>query len=137
MRKTLVFKNIPESDDEKKNGWEGTEDALVHKIMEVDDKDREEDFYYQLLERCHRGAPNRNNKPRDIICQFYSWKDSQEILQAFAKKNVQDRSFKIYCNQKYGPKTSAHRNLAMIERKRLLGTGDIAKGYVAYPAKLS
>ena len=137
MRKTLVFKNIPESEEEKKNGWAGAEKALVDTMLATD-MNLDEDQAYDLIERCHRGAraQNRQNHPRDIICQFHTWKDSQLTLTAFAKKNASDRNFKKFCNQKYGPLTNARRNMAMVERKRLLEKGDIAKGYVAYPAKL-
>ena len=52
------------------------------------------------------------------------------------QKNVKDRKFKVYCEQKYGPKTTARRNIAMRERRSLLYKKEIAKSYVAYPAKL-
>jgi hypothetical protein len=45
-------------------------------------------------------------------------------------------SFKIYCNQKYGPLTTARRNMAMMERRKIISEGVAAKAYVAFPTKL-
>ena len=42
----------------------------------------------------------------------------------------------IYCEEKFGPKTTQRRNQAMIMRKQLKENGKIFNGYVAYPARL-
>ena len=130
MRSTLIFKGIEESAEEK--SWEDTEQILYKKLREADPQ-----FPDFAIERCHRGHTKKNSQgPRDIICRFLNWKISEKVKQVFTIKNNRDRSFKVYAGQKYGPLTTARRNLAMVERKRLLANGEAAKAYVAYPAKL-
>ena len=53
LRKTLVFRNIPEHESEKK--WSATKDLLATKISDVmEDVDKSEAL--QMIDRCHRGG---------------------------------------------------------------------------------
>ena len=58
------------------------------------------------------------------------------LILTFTAKNIKDRTFKVYCEQKYGTITTARRNEALITRKTLKANGEITSAYVAYPAKL-
>ena len=131
MRSTLVFKGIDESVDE--HTWDDTEETLLRTIRTV-----AEDFPDDAIERCHRGHKKLYGASgsRDIIARFYSWKDAESVKQLFSRKNSKDRSFKTYVSQKYGPLTTARRNLALQTRKELISSGEVAKAYLAYPAKL-
>ena len=131
MRNTLVFKGIAESENEQT--WDDVEYNLLKTIRKVI-----KDFPDDLIERCHRGYQKLYSPSgsRDIIARFFSWKDAEDVKRAFARKNSKDRNFGVYANQKYGPRTTARRNLAMVKRKELIASGDVAKAYVNYPAKL-
>ena len=45
-------------------------------------------------------------------------------------------SCRIYAEQKFGPKTTLRRNMALVMRKQLKNDNGILNGYVAYPARL-
>ena len=131
MRKTLVFKGVKESETEKT--WDDTEETLLEVIKQV-----EPDFPEDRIEHCHRAQRRTFSRTgsRDIVAQLYSWKDAETVRRAFAKKNSKDRKFGVFCGQKYGPLTTARQNLAMKLRRDLITSGEYAKAYVAYPAKL-
>ena len=134
LRKTLVIKGVKELENET---WSATESVLAKTISEATDGDVDEIAAARLIERAHRSRPNRQKQGRrDIFVKMYDWKDSEYLKAKFAKKNIKDRKFKIYCEQKYGPITSARRNEALKARKALKSTGAITRGYVAFPAKL-
>ena len=134
LRKTLVIKGVKELENET---WTATESVLAKTISEATDGDVDEIAAARLIERAHRSRPNRQKQGRrDIFVKMYDWKDSEYLKAKFAKKNIKDRKFKIYCEQKYGPITSARRNEALKARKALKSTGAITRGYVAFPAKL-
>ena len=134
MRKTLVVKGVKELENES---WKMTESVLAKTISLATNGDVDESEAANMIERAHRSKPNRQKKGRrDIFVKFYSWKDSEYIKEQFARKNFKDRQFKTYCEQKYGPLTTARRNEALKARKELKLSGEIARGYVAFPAKL-
>ena len=92
-----------------------------------------------MIKRCHRANPNPNYRgsgPRPIFAAFYDWKDSEFVKSEFRKNNMNKPSCRIYAEQKYGPKTTMRRNLAMMMRKQLKNDSEITNGYVAYPARL-
>lgn len=43
---------------------------------------------------------------------------------------------KLYCNQKYGPLTTARRNMALQLRKQLKSDNKIVSAFVKFPAQL-
>ena len=134
LRKTLVFKGVKELDNES---WQMTETLLAKTISKATDGEVDENEAADMIERAHRSKPNRQKKGRrDIFVKLYDWKDSEYLKEKFANKNIKDRNFKTYCEQKYGPLTTARRNEAMKARKLLKSSGEIARGYIAFPAKL-
>ena len=133
-RKTLVFKGVKEERDES---WQMTEQILAKKISEASNGETSEQTARNMIERAHRSRPNRFKKgQRDIYAALYDWKDTEYVQQAFTTKNIKDKKFKVYCEQKYGSITTARRNMALMARKTLKANGEITSGYIAYPAKL-
>jgi len=143
LRKTLVFRGIPEQSIQKdpssadsesrKENWADTEKLLAQKIADICDDTTFEDAR-AMIERAHRASPNPNYKgssPRPIFAAFYDWKSSE-----FIKRQFRFNATELQCDNKYGSRTSARRNLAMKERKRLKDNGSIAGGYVDFPARL-
>lgn len=117
LRKTIVFKGIPESEDSKES-WNETEELLSKKIADICNMSLQQAS--KMIERCHRSNPNPNYKgsaPRPIFAAFYDWKDSEFTKMEFRKNNIDNPSCRIYAEQKFGPKTTSHRNLAMVLRK--------------------
>ena len=133
-RKTLIIKGIKEKPNET---WDTTEQLVARKISEASNGDTSQDSALRMIERAHRSRPNKFKKGcRDIYAALYDWKDAEYVLKSFTAKNISDKSFKVFCEQKYGPLTTARRNQALIARKALKASGEIISGYVAYPAKL-
>ena len=131
LRKTLVFKNIPETANES---WNETESALAQAIHEVSEVPLEEAASF--IERAHRAAPvEQIEGPRPIFCAFYDWKKSELVKETFKRDNIDNRG-KLYAEQKFGPLTSKRRNEALKVRKELKASNRIISGYLAYPAKL-
>lgn len=141
LRKTLVFKGIPETqpgENNKKETWEETEDIVAKQIAEICD-DTTLQNARDMLERCHRAKENTNYQghgPRPIFCALFSWKESEYVKQQFRKNNLDNPNSKVYCEQKYGPRTTVRRNQAMMLRKQLKMNNQITSGYVAFPARL-
>ena len=143
LRETLIFKNIPEVENEK---WEDTKELLAKTISETCETISYDDAF-NGIKRCHResakkqeqiatnGRPSRAGK-RHIYAALFSWELCQEILEAFRKKCVMEHDFKVFAEQMYGPLTTKRRDMAMELRKRLKDGGTISGGYVAFPAKL-
>ena len=131
MRKSVIFKNIPES---KAETWEETESVLAAHIQKIAGVPLETAAGY--LERAHRGAPSKDQTgPRHIFAAFYDWKCSESVKEAFRNENINNNG-KLYAEQKYGPMTTKRRNAAMVLRKDLKAQKKIISGYVAFPAKL-
>ena len=130
MRSTLVFKGLNLLENEL--SWDDTEKHLMKTIKQVDNTIND-----GAIDRCHRGHQKKDNShPPDIVAKFHSWKTADKVKRAMSEKGMKDKSFKIYCNQKYGPLTTARRNMAMVERRKIISEGVAAKAYVAFPAKL-
>ena len=141
LRKTLVFRGVPEivrgeGDAKKLESWEETEALLAEKVAEVCGIQVEEAA--KKLERVHRSAPNpryEGGAPRPIFAACYDWKFSEHCKKSFKDENIKKKT-KTTCEQKYGPLTTARRNLAMQERRKLLNGREIVSGYLAFPAQL-
>ena len=135
MRKTLIFKGIDELENES---WDDTAELVAEKISSASEGNLSFDDALDSIERAHRSGGSGEGKKdrRDITAAFYDWQTSEKVKNYFMRKNSKDRSFKVFCEQKYGPTTTARRNIAMKERRSLLNKNEIAKAYVAYPAKL-
>ena len=151
LRKTLVFKGIPEmqasdrdprpvndADNNKKETWKETTDILAKSISDICENTSIQQAH-AMLERCHRARENPNFQgkgPRTIFCAFYDWKDSEFVKHQFRLNNMNNSRSRTYAEQKYGPRTTVRRNQAMVLRKQLKEAGSITSGYVAHPARL-
>ena len=152
LRKTLVFKGIPEKTfrDEsalnadgtpksRSENWDDTASILAETIAKALE-DTTYDDAFNMVERCHRGAVNSRYKgtaPRPIFAAFLDWRDSERVKEAFRKNNANNNSnTKVFCENKFGPRTTVRRNLALKERKQLIENGQISNGYISHPARL-
>ena len=128
LRKTLVFRGIPEADGEK--NWQHTENLVASKIAETLGVTSDETI--NMIDRCHRGGNPKyyQNKNRPIYAAMHSWKQCEDIIWTARKKK------NILVDYKYGPMTSKRRFLALKKRRELIDSGTIVKGHVSYPARL-
>ena len=151
VRKTLVFKGIPEkrfdTEDGKLNpdgtpktrpeNWSETSNILATAMSEILGTTFEE--AHDMVERCHRAAPNPRYKgtaPRPIFASFIDWRDSETTKDSARKINIENKNSTIYVENKYGPRTTVRRNMALKERRRLIDSKLIFNGYVSFPARL-
>lgn len=131
MRKTLVFRGIKESAQEKT--WEQTDKLLastIGKALDVNDDDAA-----AMIDRCHRGGNKtfyqREGRTRPVYAAMMCWKDCEEIIKRF-----RTNSTNVYCDYKYGPRTTIRRNLALKRRSELKANGTLDKAYIQFPARL-
>ena len=152
LRKTLVFKGIPEKryaaeggSAESGNGtprtrpesWDDTATVLATSMAEALNTTIED--ARKMVERCHRAAPNsryQGDAPRLIFAAFVNWRDSERTKEAYRKYNIDNPGSRTFVENKFGPRTTMRRNQALKERKRLIDTQAIYNGYVQHPAKL-
>ena len=143
LRKTIIFKGIPEKppgeNGRNEERWEDTADLLAQHIADICD-DTSPSAAKDMVERCHRSKPSPRYKgdksgPRPIIAAFLDWRDSEFVKEQFRSNNINTDSV-ISCEQKYGPRTTVRRNMALKERRRLKVGGEIRSGYVKFPAIL-
>ena len=134
-RKSLVIKGVPE-EFEGKETWSQTKTILSKEISKVIPEIQENEAY-NMIERCHRSAPNiKKRGRRDIFAGFYKWEDSNHIERSFQIASRKKETGGIFIEQKYGVDTTTRRNMALLERKNLKIQKTITAGYVSYPAKL-
>ena len=144
LRKTLVFKGIPEqqideassnpdgSQKTRSENWDDTATILAKTMAET--LNTTVDKARNMVERCHRAAPNpkyKGNAPRPIFAAFMDWRDSELTKDSFRKNNPA-----VFVEQKVGPRTTARRNMALKEHKQLKDNNSIFNGYVSHPARL-
>ena len=132
LRQTLVFKGVQQNG--AKESWNETKSLLSDIIAET--LDINHDHAMSMVNRCHRGGRKPRVGPKLIYANLFSWEDCEVIIEAFRRSNIQDSSFGIYANYKYGRLTTARRNMALETRKTLKSSGQITQGYLQYPAKL-
>ena len=135
LRRTLIFKNIPETKDDE--SYQEVKALLADMISSATEISREEVF--AGIERAHREAKREGSfrqGKRRIFAAFLNWDLPQKILDLFRKKSIADGSFQFYADQMYGPLTAKRRNMAFQLRKSLKEKGDIVSGFVQFPAKL-
>lgn len=132
LRKTLIFKGIPEN---PKETWEATEKSLATAISKTLDMDIT--LAERLIERAHRGRRNdKYDGPRHIYAKFYSWKDSERIKEDLARLQKANKKLPFRAEQMYSQSLTKRRNIAMTERKSLIESKSIVSGYLAFPATL-
>ena len=134
LRRTLIFRNIPETKPDE--SYAEVKTLLAEIISTHTNITKEEAF--AGIERSHREAKRQGVREgkRKIFAAFLNWDLPQLIINEFRKKCIGDKSFHIYVDQMYGPLTTQRRNLAFETRKNLKERGVVSSAYVAFPAKL-
>ena len=134
LRSTLIFKNVKCTGKET---WAETTTKAAEAINTVSRGKISFDEAHDMLERCHRGKPRKSrgnsSSPTPIYALIDDWRNAEMIKEAFMTK---PKDVHIYCDQKYGKRTTWRRNQALQVRKELKRTGEIVSGYVKYPAIL-
>ena len=135
LRKTLIFKNIPQNGKET---WDEPTEKVAEAIHKASKGDISFDEAHDMLERCHRGKPRRagGNAPKyppPVYAAIDDWRNSERIKDCFFNRPA---NFDVFVDQKYGKRTTWRRNQALKKRKDLKAKGDIVSGYVKYPAVL-
>ena len=129
LRKTLVIRGVPESDNER---WVDTEKILTDNLCKILNVALVE--AQSSIDRCHGGGNleyyKKNSKPRPIFAAMHSWKKCEEIIWRSRKQR------NVYVDYKFGYLTTMRRNLALKRRRELLNSGELSKAHVAYPARL-
>ena len=133
MRKTLIFRGIPESENET---WDETTNSLVSFLLTMDNtlqrKEVEND-----IERDHRGGKNQSDgKPRLVFAKFHSWKRSEFFKSTVVNDKTRSKRDRVYGDQMYSPEVTERRNKALKHRKSLIDSGSKGKMFVKYPAIL-
>ena len=141
MRKTLVFKGI--EGDEK--NWDETANKLSSIISQMD-KTLTKDEINGWIERSHRISPvadrNRNTtnerqkKTKNIVAQFSSWKQSEQIKRIVIQHNSHQNDKRIFVEQLQTPQLMERTNNAKKHRKTVRDEHPDWKLYVSHPAKL-
>ena len=146
LRETLVFKNVPETEDDASD-YDDTK-KLLAEIISTHCDDVTYDQAFSEIKRAHRErdrpqdenplarkVPSRKGK-RLIYAAFHSWDLCQTVIKTFRLKCVKDPRFTISAEQKYGPITNKRRQMAFQLRRELIDSGAITSGYVDFPARL-
>lgn len=131
LRSHIVLKNVPKSGKET---WSTTTNIAAKVIQTASCGAISFAQAHNMLERCHRGKPRENSSsPPPIYALIDDWRNAEWIRNEFRKK---PKEYNVWCDQKYGTRTTWRRNQALQKRKELKRKGDIVGGYVKYPALL-
>jgi len=135
----MKFPNDPNK--KRKETWEETAKLLADCMAEkfnISPAEAE-----SMFEKCHRSNPNpryKGDAPRPIFAAFCNWKDSERTKREFRDSNMNQRDGnnrrQVIVENKYGPRTTVRRNMALAERKKLKQEGRLISAFVAFPAKL-
>ena len=132
MRTNIVIRGLPEK------AKEDTKKELCDYLATLSREDPRS--IYQRIDRAHRtpGPPRNDGKPRNIFanlvksvdCKFYVDLNSKHCAK---NKNSPDTT---RVDHQYTKSVLERRNLAMIERKKLLAEKKYVTCHLGYPAKL-
>ena len=129
LRKTLILKRVPESNEEKH--WSDTRVVVAKQFASL--LNISEDEAARKIDRCHRGGKKsyykKEKKDRPIYIAMLQWDDCETLVR-------QARQGNVHLEYKFGPMTTQRRNMALLERKKLKEAGKIGKAYIKFPAIL-
>ena len=133
LRKTVIFKNIPETKADET--YAEVKTLLARAISENTSLSYE--TAYASIDRAHRESKTVTGREgkKLIYAAFLNWEISQQVIVELRQGCISKRT-NIAADQMYGPMTSRRRNLAFQKRKELKDLGVITSGYVDFPARL-
>lgn len=132
MRGNIVVKGLPESPNED---WKETKNKLCDHLATLS-KEKPQDIFVKI-DRAHRSGKRIPGKPRNIYANLVQSCHADYYIHQSIKSNMNtSTNNNIRIDHQYTRKVEDRRNLAKIERRKLLDAKVIAKGHVAYPAKL-
>ena len=134
MRNNLIIKGIPEEDKEDD---EATRKIVCEALATLTTEYAADDIE-DLLDRTHRGGKRQRNnqgpepaRPRNIYMNFISSFHVDHFMKAV---RTEKPYFKL--ERQFSKPVTDRRNLAMLERRKLLTNKQIKSGYLEYPARL-
>ena len=150
MRSTLIFKGVPEENNEGYEKYEKTSSILANLISTCSEGSISVNEVTQNIDRAHRssikantneyenandedGSSKKTNKPRHIFVKFVTWKSAMLYQKTIATCTTKG---KVFVEQMHSQNVTKRRNEALLERKELISGGSKDKMFVAYPAKL-
>ena len=133
MRGNLVFHGLLEEEDNNV-----TTKDLIANFLHVELGAPSPEAAKKHLVRVHRGRKSNNNErrntPRPIYVKFARDDLVESYLKVSIEKRLTDRGMKV--TKQYTKKLQGRINLALQRRRQLVENGDIAKGFIEYPAVL-
>ena len=140
LRNTLIFKNLPEENNET---WEDTCRVLTKFIHSKFDLPYDKEFIDGQISRAHRGeADNFRNEeesenqwkgPKPIFAQIVNWRLAEKI--EIIKLHAQKRT-KVTVNQMYSKQLTARRNDALKRRYDMMKNDKTIQVKLDFPAVL-
>ena len=139
MRGNVVVRGLEEADNED---WDATKHKLCEYLSSITDEPPQQIF--QKIDRAHRsGKIDRDGgKPRNIYANFTKSVEADYYIEKCIKHNIKQSTLhrgpinQVRLDHQFTKKVEERRNLAKIERRKLLDAKTIVKGHLVYPAKL-
>ena len=146
MRKTLIFRNIPEEGVES---WTQTKLVLAREIIKTykPDSINNDALIKEVvanIDRAHRisGQPQAQDKInktyyRPIVAEFCTWTYSEKIKDLFIKaKSEEDKTRRVFVSQLVTTSIAKRQKQALIKRAEVLKENKNLLMFVKYPAVL-
>ena len=134
MRNNIVVKGIPE---DPKEDWETTKTKLCEHLAILSNENVHD--IKEKIDRAHRGGKPQQDRdrPRNIYANFLYSTDASYYVEESVKYCVKNKNnCKWRVENQFSTEVNDRRNQAMLLRKQLLQTKQIAQGHLVFPAKL-
>lgn len=132
MRSNLVFKGLPEDENET---YDASKNIIAKYISDHLEKNIDE--VKNKIIRAHRSKGRKSNdKPRVLFVKFDRDDTAYEYLALFTKINKERKTYIHNVSQQYTESLQSRRNEALKHRRDLLNNDEALKAKVVYPATL-
>ena len=142
MRNTLIFRNLPEGNNET---WEDTCGLLVSYIYSKLNLQYDQDTIDNQISRAHQGSEEKSRNvaedsnprqgPKPVLAQFVNWHFAEEVKAGIIKLNAQKRT-NVTVNNMYSKELTARRNEALKRRQEMIKNNKNTHIGLDYPAVL-
>ena len=142
MRNTLIFRNLPEENNET---WEDTCGLLGSYIYSKLNLPYNQDTIDSQISRTQRGSEEKSRNvvedsnprqgPKPVFAQFVNWHFAEEVKAGIIKLNAQKRT-NITINNMYPKERTARRNEAFKRRQEMAKNNKNIHVRLDYPAAL-
>ena len=143
MRNTLIFRNLPEENNET---WEDTCGLLGSYIYSKLNLPYDQDTIDSQISRAHRGSEEKKSRnvvedsnprqgPKPVFAQFVNWRFAEEVKAGIIKLNAQKRT-NVTVNNMYSKELTARKNEALKRRREMIKNNKNIHVRLDYPAML-